>query len=128
MSKVTALDETNVRPLIGYVLVRRIVEDETKGGLVLPDISKNMPNEDGTLPKRGTVLKTSRWRMEVDVSEDLDRSLRDRWEKTKQVPLQVKVGDVVHFNKYGGRPFCDDEDLILIHEREILAVEEVAGV
>lgn len=136
MDNVVSLTEDNVRPLIGYVLVRRIVDKETEGGIVLPDISKDMPRGDGTLPKRGTVLKLGECRLicKIDAqvhatglskSEPKYYSITEQVTMTERVPFQVQVGDTVHFNKYGGRPFTEDEDLLLIHEREILAVEEV---
>ena len=41
----------------------------------------------------------------------------------KRVPLDVKVGDQVLFAKYAGTEFkLDDEELLILGEKDILAV------
>jgi co-chaperonin GroES (HSP10) len=138
MDKVVELNEHNVRPLIGQVLVRRIVEKESRGGIAIPEVAYDTPRRDGTLPKKGTVLRVSNARMIVDVTEEYNKEpekygvviggLDGHPVPTEaaftSIPLQVKVGDIVHFNRHGGRNFCEDEELYIIHEREIIAIEE----
>jgi chaperonin GroES len=42
-----------------------------------------------------------------------------------RAPLEIKVGDTVLFAKYGGTEFkLEDEDLLILTERDILAVIE----
>ena len=78
-------------------------EETTKSGLVLPDTSKEKP-------QRGTIVAAGPGRRD----DDGDR-----------IELDVKVGDSVLFAKYAGTEFkLDDEDLLILAEKDILAVIE----
>ena len=45
-----------------------------------------------------------------------------RWREGKLVPMEVKVGDVVIYAKYGGSEIkIEDEELIILREADILA-------
>ena len=90
-----------ISPLADRLVVRPIErEDVTKGGIVLPDTVKEKPQE-------GKVLAVGPGR----VSED-----------GKRIAMEVKVGDVVIYAKYGGTEIrIDDEDLIILRESDILA-------
>jgi chaperonin GroES len=83
------------------VLIRPSAEEEkTKGGLILPDTAKEKPQE-------GEVLVVGPGRM----SED-----------GKRIAIDVAVGDVVIYSKYGGTEVkVDDEELIILHESDIIA-------
>jgi chaperonin GroES len=93
-----------IRPLQDRIVVSRIAEQEkTKGGIIIPDTAKEKPVE-------GKVLAVGNGR----VLED--GSLRK---------LDVKVGDRVLFNKYGGTEVkIDGEDLLIMREDDILGVVE----
>jgi chaperonin GroES len=93
-----------IRPLQDRVVVSRIAEQEkTKGGIIIPDTAKEKPVE-------GKVLAVGNGR----VLED--GSLRK---------LDVKAGDRVLFNKYGGSEVkIDGEDLLILREDDILGVVE----
>ncbi len=90
-----------LQPMADLVLVRPIKREEvTKGGIVLPDTAKEKPQE-------GEVLAIGPGRVT---------------EAGKKVPMDVAVGDVVVYSKYGGNEISvDNEDLILLHETDILA-------
>jgi len=90
-----------ISPLADRLVVRPIErEDVTRGGIVLPDTVKEKPQE-------GKVLAVGPGR----VSED-----------GKRIAMEVKVGDVVIYAKYGGTEIrIDDEDLIILRESDILA-------
>lgn len=78
-------------------------EETTKSGLVLPDTSKEKP-------QRGTIVAAGPGRRDDD---------------GERIPLDVKVGDAVLFAKYSGTEFkLDDEDLLILAEKDILAVIE----
>jgi chaperonin GroES len=78
-------------------------EDKTKSGIVLPDTAKEKPQV-------GTVIAVGTGRV-------LDSGDR--------VPLEVKIGDKVIFAKYGGTEIkIDNEELIILQERDILAIKE----
>jgi chaperonin GroES len=90
-----------LKPMADRVLVKPIAREEvTKGGIVLPDTAKEKPQE-------GKVLAVGDGRL----SED-----------GKRIPLDVKVGDVVIYAKYGGAEIkIEDEELIILRESDILA-------
>ena len=93
-----------VRPLHDRLLVKRIDEDEeTKGGIVIPDTAKEKPMQ-------GKIVAVGAGK----VNED-----------GKLIPLDVKKGDRVLFGKYAGTEvqLKGDEHLI-IREDDVLAVLE----
>jgi len=96
-----------LKPLADRVLVRPIEREEvTKGGIVLPDTAKEKPQE-------GEVLAVGDGRL----SED-----------GKRIPLDVKVGDIVIYAKYGGTEIkVEDEELIILRESDILAKKAKTG-
>jgi len=78
-------------------------EETTKSGLVLPDTA-------GERPQQGEVIS-------VGPGRQLDSGQR--------VELDVKQGDTVLFAKYSGTEFkLEDEDLLILSERDVLAVIE----
>lgn len=78
-------------------------EETTRSGLVLPDTASEKPQQ-------GEVLSVGPGRV-------LDNG--------KRVDLDVKKGDTVLFAKYSGTDFkLDDEELLILSERDILAVIE----
>ncbi len=88
-------------PLADRLVVRPIEREEvTKGGIVLPDTVKEKPQE-------GEVLAVGPGRL----SED-----------GKRIAMDVKVGDIVVYAKYGGTEIkVDDEELMILRESDILA-------
>jgi chaperonin GroES len=101
MSVATAV---NLRPLGDRVVIKPLGREEvTKSGIVLPDTAKEKP-------QRGTIIAAGEGRRD----DDGDR-----------IPLDVKVGDQVLFAKYAGTEFkLDDEELLILAEKDILAVVE----
>jgi len=91
-----------VRPIQNRVLVKRDPPtDQTKGGIVIPDIAKEPLT-------RGTVLA-------VGPGKVLDDGTR--------IPLELKAGDKIIFGKYSGSEFeHDGERRMFMTEDEILAV------
>jgi len=90
-----------LQPLADRLVVKPIEREEvTKGGIVLPDTAKEKPQE-------GKVLAVGPGRLS---------------EAGKQVPMGVKVGDIVIYAKYGGTEIkIEDEELIILRESDILA-------
>jgi len=88
-------------PLGDRVVVRPSTKEEvTKGGIVIPDTAKEKPQE-------GEVLAVGPGKMT---------------EEGKRIPLDVKVGDIVIYAKYGGTEIKEgDEELIILRESDILA-------
>ena len=70
------------------------------GGIVLPDTAKEKPQE-------GKVIAVGPGRL----SED-----------GKRMAIDLKVGDIVIYAKYGGTEYkIDDEELVILRESDILA-------
>ena len=90
-----------LQPLADRLVVKPIEKEEvTKGGIVLPDTAKEKPQE-------GKVIAVGPGRL----SED-----------GKRLAMDVKVGDIVVYAKYGGTDIkIDDEELIILRESDILA-------
>jgi chaperonin GroES len=90
-----------LQPLGDRVVVKPVEGEEvTKGGIILPDTAKEKPQE-------GKVLAVGPGRL----SED-----------GKRIAMEVKVGDVVLYVKYGGTEVkIDGEELMILSEKDILA-------
>ena len=92
-----------LQPLADRILVKPIEKEEmTKSGIYLPDTAKEKPQE-------GEVLAVGPGRY----GEEGDR-----------IPMDVKVGDIVIYAKYGGTEIkVDDDELMILRESDILAVK-----
>ena len=90
-----------IRPLGARVLVEPIeAEEQVKGGIVIPDSAKEKPTE-------GKVLA-------IGIKRDDDG---------KELPFDVKVGDVVLMPKYGGTEVkIDDKTYQIVREDDLLGV------
>lgn len=92
-----------IRPLADRVLVRQLEADEkTASGIVLPSTAAEKP-------QKGEVIAVGPGRI-----DDGDR-----------IPAEVQPGDIVLYAKYGPTEITEDgEELLLIDEKDILAVIE----
>ncbi len=90
-----------LQPMADRLVVKPIErEDVTKGGIFLPDTAREKPQE-------GKVLAAGPGRL----SED-----------GKRIAMDIKVGDIVVYTKYGGTEIkIDDEELVILRESDILA-------
>lgn len=88
-------------PLGDRVLVKPAErEDTTKSGIILPDTAQEKPQE-------GTVIEVGPGRLT---------------DEGNRIPMDLKKGDLVLYAKYGGTEIKeDDEDYLLLTERDILA-------
>jgi len=92
----------NLQPLDDRIVVRPSeAEQTTASGLVIPDTAKEKPQQ-------GEVLAVGPGR---------------RAETTGEIiPLDVKVGDIVVYSKYGGTEITEGgEDLLILNGRDVLA-------
>ena len=99
--------KVSLRPLDDRVVVEPMeAEERTSGGIVLPDTAREKPQE-------GEVLAVGPGRM----SED-----------GKRIAMDIKVGDIVLYAKYGGTEIkIDEEDLMILRESDILAKKIKSG-
>ena len=92
-----------IKPLADRLVVRPIEREEiTKGGIVLPDTVKEKPQE-------GEVLAVGPGRLADD---------------GKRIAMDIKVGEIVLYARYGGTEIkLDDEELMILRESDILAIK-----
>ncbi len=90
-----------LQPLSDRLVVRPIErEEKTKTGIYLPDTVKEKPQE-------GEVIAVGPGRLS---------------DEGKRIAMDVKVGDIVVYAKYGGTEIkVDDEELMILRESDILA-------
>ena len=90
-----------LEPLADRLVVKPIEREEiTKGGIFLPDTAKEKPQE-------GKVLAVGPGRLSDD---------------GKRIAMDIKVGDIVIYARYGGTDYkIDDEEVMILRESDILA-------
>jgi chaperonin GroES len=98
-------EKLKLKPLGSRVVIKALEREEmTKSGLVLPDTAKEKPQE-------GKVLSVGPGDRHPDTGE--------------RIPVELKVGDRVLFQKYAGTEFkLDDEELLILSEKDVLATIE----
>ena len=91
-----------IRPLEDRIVVKALeAEEMTASGLVIPDTAKEKPQE-------GEVLSVGPGRID---------------DSGNRVPLDISVGDVIIFSKYGGTEVkYSGEDYLILSARDVLAV------
>ena len=91
-----------LKPLNDRVLVKRLEsEEKTAGGLFIPDTAKEKPS-------KGQVVAVGPGKMD---------------DSGKRIPMAVKAGDEVLFNKYAGTEVkLDGVDHLVMREEDILAI------
>lgn len=95
--------KTTLTPLGDKVIVKRVeAETKTKGGIIIPESAKEKPSE-GEIVAVGTGALTS---------------------EGKLIPMNVKVGEIAVFPKWGGTEMkIDGIEYIIIKESDILAIK-----
>jgi chaperonin GroES len=90
-----------LQPLADRLVVKPIeAEEKTKAGIYLPDTAKEKPQE-------GEVVAVGPGRLSDD---------------GKRIAMDIKVGDIVIYAKYGGTEIkLDDEEYMILRESDILA-------
>lgn len=92
----------NIRPLHDRVIIQRIEETKSAGGIVIPDSV-------GEKPSRGKVVAAG----------------PGKYENGNLRKLDVKVGDEVLFGKYSGTEVkVSGKDLLVMREEDIMGVVE----
>jgi chaperonin GroES len=94
-----------IKPLEDRIVVKTLeAEQTTASGLVIPDTAKEKPQE-------GEVISVGPGRFNEDGDE--------------RVPLDISVGDIVVFSKYGGTEVkYDGQEYLILSARDVLAVIE----
>jgi chaperonin GroES len=101
---VSTATKTVLKPLEDRVVVKTLeAEQTTASGLVIPDTAKEKPQE-------GEILAVGPGRLD---------------DNGKRVALDVNVGDVVLYSKYGGTEVkYDGQEYLVLSARDLLAVIE----
>lgn len=92
-----------LKPLEDRIVVKPgDAEETTASGLVIPDTAKEKPQQGEVI-----AVGDGRW------DEDGD----------KRIPMDISVGDIVIYSKYGGTEItADGEDVLILSARDVLAV------
>lgn len=90
------------KPLNDRILVKRMDEESvTSGGILIPDTAKEKP-------LKGTVIAVGPG---------------SRNDAGDLVPMELKVGDIVYFNKWGSTEVkINGEDLLVMKESDVIGV------
>ena len=93
----------SIKPLEDRIVVKTLeAEQTTASGLVIPDTAKEKPQEGEVL-----AVGPGRWDEEGE----------------KRIPLDVKVGDVVLYSKYGGTEVkLEGDEYLILSARDVLAI------
>ena len=104
VTDVTTATKVSIKPLEDRVVVQaNEAETTTASGLVIPDTAKEKPQE-------GTVVAVGPGRID---------------DNGNRVPLDVNIGDVVIYSKYGGTEVkYSGQDYLVLSARDLLAVVE----
>lgn len=91
------MSEVKIKPLADNVLVEQMeAEERTASGIYIPDTAKEKP-------QKGTVVAAGHG--------------------TKEITMEVKVGDKVYYKKYAGTEISvDGKDYLMMKQSDILAV------
>lgn len=91
------MSEVKIKPLADRVLVLPMeAEEKTSSGIFIPDTAKEKP-------QRGTIVAAG--------------------PGTKEVTMEVKVGDVVLYGKYAGTEISvDGKDYLIMKQSDVLAI------
>jgi len=94
--------KSNIKPLSDYILIEPSErENTTASGIVIPDTVKEKPQE-------GKVVALGPGKLN---------------EKGERVALEIKLGDVVMYKKWGGTEIkVEGKDMLLVREEDVLAV------
>ena len=91
------MSEVKIKPLADRVLVLPMeAEEKTSSGIFIPDTAKEKP-------QRGTIVAAG--------------------PGTKDVAMEVKVGDIVLYGKYAGTEISvDGKDYLIMKQSDVLAI------
>ena len=92
----------SIKPLEDRIVIRQVeAEQTTASGLVIPDTAKEKPQE-------GEVIAVGPGRVD---------------DKGNRIPVDVKVGDVVIYSRYGGTEVkYEGQEFQILSSREVLGV------
>ena len=92
----------SIKPLEDRIVIRQVeAEQTTASGLVIPDTAKEKPQE-------GEVIAVGPGRVD---------------DNGNRIPVDVKVGDVVIYSRYGGTEVkYQGEEYLILSARDVLAI------
>ena len=100
-----------IRPLHDWVVIRPgKAQDRTAGGIVIPDVAKEKPQE-------GEVLAVGEGRFE----KEKDEKSKSKEKERKFIKTTLKPGDRVMYEKYSAKKVeVNGEELVMVREEEVL--------
>jgi chaperonin GroES len=97
-----SVELTNIKPLGDRVVIKRLEENQmSKGGLYLPEVSKEKP-------LKGHIVALGKGKV---------------LENGTTLPLNTSIGDLVLFGKFAGTEIkIEDETYLIMKEEDILCI------
>ena len=94
----------SIKPLEDRIVIRQVeAEQTTASGLVIPDTAKEKPQE-------GEIIAVGPGRVD---------------DNGNRIPVDVKVGDVVIYSRYGGTEVkYEGQEYQILSSRDVLAIVE----
>ena len=94
----------SIKPLEDRIVIRQVESEQTTAsGLVIPDTAKEKPQE-------GEVIAVGPGRVD---------------DNGNRIPVDVKVGDVVIYSRYGGTEVkYEGQEYQILSSRDVLAIVE----
>lgn len=93
------------KPVLDWILIKPLEEAKQVNSIQLPDSARNKPS-------KGTVLAVGTGHL-----------IEEQSGVYKKIPLEIKEGDVVLFEKGSGQPIKEDgEEYLFIKESNVLTV------
>lgn len=98
---------TSIRPLHDRLIVRRLdAEEKTAGGIIIPDTAKEKPIQ----------------------GEVLAAGPGGRDDSGRRIEMDVRVGDIVLFSKWGGTEVkLDGEEVLVLKESDVIGIVTKKG-
>ena len=95
----------NIKPISDHIVIEPLkAEEKTKGGILLPQSAEKDRQEQGKVVAVGPGKTTS---------------------SGKVIPMEVRTGDKVLFNKYGPQEVkVGDKEYLIARQEDILAIIE----
>jgi chaperonin GroES len=96
------MTKEKIQPLGDYLLIEPLEEEtKTPSGIVIPDTAKEKP-------QKGRIVEAGPGALD---------------EKGKRIPMEVKIGDIVMFKKWGGTEIkIERKEHLLVKAEDILAI------
>jgi|TARA_R110000744_G_scaffold126793_1_gene233206 chaperonin GroES len=91
----------NIEPIAGKIVLKKLSQDRTSGGVIMPDIAQE-GSQEAEVIAIGPPITT---------------------QLGKELPIQTSIGDKVLYPKFGAKSIdIDGEEYLIINEAEVFLI------